>query len=379
METLMETRFLPAERLSVEDVERQASRLRDMPLVQQLLDASPSPLAILNAQRQIVLYNSALEALARPADELKGQRLGEALGCVHAWDGPGGCGTSEYCRECGAARAIEAALGGGKFSKRCLMLRDGETGSPAAELLATALPMPGLGPGFIACGMQDTSDSNRRQLLERTFLHDLVNTAGAIRGTAEMLETEHRSAAPEAAELLDLLKDAAHLLVEEVESYRILLAAERRELALRLTDEDAGEILQQAISLARHSGLAHRREIRAGIPSLPIPLMTDRTLLRRVLTNLILNALEATPPEGWIGISVRRAAGEVLFEVQNTGVMEDSVRRQIFKRSFTTKGAGRGIGTYSVKLLTEDYLKGSVQFESTAERGTVFGLRLPCP
>lgn len=372
-----DTRFLPAARLSQTEVDLQARRIGAEPLVQSLMDAAPSPLMILNAQRQIVLHNRALAALTGAQRELRGQRPGEALGCAHARDSAGGCGTSEYCRECGTAKAIEAALAGISLSRRCLMSKGSEAPSRAAEFQVTATPLPMLGEGFIACGMQDTSDTNRRVLLERTFLHDLVNTAGAIRGTAEMLEAEVPARETEAAELLDLLKDAAHLLVEEVESYRILLAAERRDLALRMADEEAGEILQQAIALARHNGLASRREMRAEIPSQPIPLVTDKTLLRRVLTNLILNALEATPPDGQIGISVRRSRADVTFEIRNGGVMDDSVRRQIFKRSFSTKGEGRGIGTYSVKLLTEDYLNGAVDFESTAERGTVFHVRVP--
>lgn len=50
---------------------------------------------------------------------------------------------------------------------------------------------------------------------------------------------------------------------------------------------------------------------------------------------------------------------------------------QIFQRSFSTKGGGRGIGTYSVKLLTENYLQGRVAFVSTAEAGTTFTATYP--
>ena len=49
----------------------------------------------------------------------------------------------------------------------------------------------------------------------------------------------------------------------------------------------------------------------------------------------------------------------------------------IFSRTFSTKGFGRGIGTYSVKLFTEQYLKGKVEFVSESGIGTVFTLVLP--
>jgi sensor histidine kinase regulating citrate/malate metabolism len=45
---------------------------------------------------------------------------------------------------------------------------------------------------------------------------------------------------------------------------------------------------------------------------------------------------------------------------------------KIFKKTFSTKGSGRGLGTYSAKLLTEKFLKGRMYFESNADIGTIF-------
>jgi signal transduction histidine kinase len=57
--------------------------------------------------------------------------------------------------------------------------------------------------------------------------------------------------------------------------------------------------------------------------------------------------------------------------------MPKEVRLQVFQRSFSTKGADRGLGTYSVKLLTEKYLKGKVSFSSQQGEGTTFFVLLP--
>ena len=56
------------------------------------------------------------------------------------------------------------------------------------------------------------------------------------------------------------------------------------------------------------------------------------------------------------------------FWVNNPAVMPREVQLQVFKRSFSTKGSGRGIGTYSMRLLVSRYLGGSVDFESTGGR-----------
>lgn len=59
--------------------------------------------------------------------------------------------------------------------------------------------------------------------------------------------------------------------------------------------------------------------------------------------------------------------------------MSRSVQLQVFQRSFSTKGIGRGIGTYSIKLFAEKYLGGKVRFESREPTGTLFQVMLPYP
>jgi sensor histidine kinase regulating citrate/malate metabolism len=67
----------------------------------------------------------------------------------------------------------------------------------------------------------------------------------------------------------------------------------------------------------------------------------------------------------------------VRISVNNSRVMPRHVQLQIFNRSFSTKGAGRGIGTYSMKLLGESYLKGRVGFRCEEAFGTTFFIDLP--
>jgi sensor histidine kinase regulating citrate/malate metabolism len=57
--------------------------------------------------------------------------------------------------------------------------------------------------------------------------------------------------------------------------------------------------------------------------------------------------------------------------------MPRDVQLQVFQRSFSTKGPGRGIGTYSIRLLVSRYLHGTVDFESSKEQGTTFRVHLP--
>jgi signal transduction histidine kinase len=105
--------------------------------------------------------------------------------------------------------------------------------------------------------------------------------------------------------------------------------------------------------------------------------MTDAALLKRILLNMAKNAAEASPEKSQIKLGCSAKQGKAVFSVNNTGVIPDEVKLQIFQRSFTTKGAGRGLGTYSMKLFGENYLQGRVYFRSNEKQGTTFTIELP--
>jgi sensor histidine kinase regulating citrate/malate metabolism len=92
---------------------------------------------------------------------------------------------------------------------------------------------------------------------------------------------------------------------------------------------------------------------------------------------MVKNALEASKAGQEVKIKCTSNDSETIFYVNNPGYMERNVQLQIFQRSFSSKGAGRGLGTYSIKLLTERYLKGTVGFTSDKEKGTTFFIKLP--
>jgi len=108
-----------------------------------------------------------------------------------------------------------------------------------------------------------------------------------------------------------------------------------------------------------------------------IEFTTDISLLRRIVGNMIKNALEATMPGSAVTVSCSVSDTEVDFSVHNKSYISKDVQLQLFNRSFSTKGVGRGIGTYSMKLFGEKFLKGKVSFESTREKGTTFFLKVP--
>jgi sensor histidine kinase regulating citrate/malate metabolism len=94
---------------------------------------------------------------------------------------------------------------------------------------------------------------------------------------------------------------------------------------------------------------------------------------------MVKNALEACEEGERVTMGCRTDGDgdAVAFWVHNPQYMPEAVRQQVFQRSYSTKGRGRGLGTFGMRLLTERYLQGRVGFTSTAASGTTFTARYP--
>jgi sensor histidine kinase regulating citrate/malate metabolism len=103
---------------------------------------------------------------------------------------------------------------------------------------------------------------------------------------------------------------------------------------------------------------------------------SDPLIIARVLGNMIQNSLEASTESQKVTLASQPFQAGVSFSVHNPAYIPRDVQLQLFKRSFSTKGNGRGLGTYSMKLLTERYLGGRITFSSSQEEGTTFTMML---
>jgi signal transduction histidine kinase len=173
------------------------------------------------------------------------------------------------------------------------------------------------------------------------------------------------------------IRACATQMVDEIQSQQQLLAAERDELAVSVVSLLTGSVLREVVEAFHGSALTEHRALRVAADSHDVAVQSDSSILRRVLRNMLTNALEASGPDETVEVGCRDLGGDVEFWVHNPGTMPAPVSLQVFQRSFSTKGAGRGLGTYSIKLLSERYLKGAVTFRSTKSEGTRFFARYP--
>lgn len=367
--------FTCAKRSSPPEIAAQV-RIFESGLLRAVLDASSAFMVVLNGNREIVFCNRAalsLAGVASPPSAL-GLRLGEAFHSVHATPSPEGCGTTGFCQTCGAVSAI---LDGSRVDTAnwdFRMVRSVNGVEETCDLMATTIPVKGR-EGFVVCTLADFSQERRRQASERMFFHDILNVASGVKGCAVLLSDE--LAGGTGAELAGMVDRCASELISEIHGQQLLSQAEDGRLPV--TPEAVGtlKLVQTAAAQYREHSEFKERTILVDPLSGDLQIETDPAILSGVLGKMLQNALAATKPGGTVTIGCEATQDGIEFCVHNPEVIPRAAQLQIFQGPLSTKGGGRILGTYSMRLLTERYLGGTVRFESSPLHGTSFVARYP--
>jgi K+-sensing histidine kinase KdpD len=378
MEALVKTHFAPAKREIKKNILTDAELIRSEKHVQNILNSLPNIVLILNANRQIVFGNDAYFHGYDNESYLEklGLRPGELLGCIHSHKEPEGCGTSENCRYCGAVSIIlESQQKVEKVSKETRLTTNVNDQFNSYDFNITASPLIIAGKTFTLVTLEDISQVKRKEALERIFFHDLLNKAGSLNCFCENLNSSKK---PENTnKLIEIAANLSSEIVEEINAHRSLLEAEKGELKVVKTKVLSKVLLENVIHQISFHTVSYEKNISIHPDNENIAVFTDYYLLSRVIMNMVKNALEATSRHGLVIVSCKKENDSIRFWVHNDRCMEEETIHQVFQRSYSTKGSNRGLGTYSMKLLGENYLGGKISFISEKGKGTTFYIDLP--
>lgn len=379
MELEKQTYFDLPERLSNEEILEEIVRFKQNSLLNQILEGFPDLTVIINKQRQIVAFNSKALVAFKTDNyfDIVGKRIGEAINCIHQGDNISGCGTSVFCRECGAARAIK--LANDKQISRdeeCRISVNTDSGTNALDFRVHTQIISYEGKQYTLFTVTDISSTKRKEALERVFFHDILNTIQAIKGFAELLPEINDT--QEMTETSKIILSSSLQLLHEVEAQRSLQYAEDGILEPEISLISTHKILDGINEQYGKNPLYSDKHLKIEYPNEQVYFTSDFFLVVRSLNNLVKNAFEASLPNEVIKITTQRLENEIKFSVMNNKIIPQNVQLQLFQRSFTTKKSkGHGIGLYSVKLIVEQFLKGKVEFVSDEENKTIFTIRLP--
>ncbi|MFA7229871.1 MAG: PAS domain-containing sensor histidine kinase [Victivallaceae bacterium] len=369
---LKPTKFASAERLSAEDIKQQADVFKTDKKAYAVLDMMPDGVLILNSERQAIYANKALLSFlnCETDESILGLRPGEIVDCFNAKNETGGCGTTEFCRSCGAVNAILATQKCHLEDKReCEIITLNDT---AYNFRVWTYPFEKDGATYTLFAIRDIADEKYRCILERIFFHDLTNIGAGLYGLLNMIDgnsdmyQEHHQ----------LLINLAEEILEEISVQRDIMAAENGAMSVNWEKVNSLKCIKSVVETYRKHQVAEGKNIQITTTE-ETWFKTDGRLLKRILGNMLKNAFEASTQGQTVTIKSTVSGNKIIFEVHNESVIPIEFQAKIFKRSVSTKGKGRGLGTYSIKLLSENYLQGKASFLSTLENGTSFFTEYP--
>ena len=365
------------ERSNRELVEANRRLDEERSLVAAVLDNVAAGVVSIDAENRILTCNDAALAMLRQgADEVVGRPVAEA------WSDRERCRLAALVEGAAVAgprqaQEVQLLLGG---APRVLEVKVtplvGATGSEAGD----ETPAAAAGGGRVVV-LEDLTDLIKAQQhaawseAARRIAHEIKNPLTPIRLSAERLLKKYRQGDPALGEALE---EGVETIQREVTTLQAMVDEFSRYARMprpQPAPTDIGRLLDETIDLYRElkEGVEVGAEVGAGVGEAPL----DAQQIRRVLINLIDNAMEATEAPGRVTVSAENADGHLEIHVADTGRgIPPEARDKLFLPYFSTKGRGSGLGLAIVHRIVADH-RGRVRVEDNRPHGTVFTLELP--
>jgi two-component system nitrogen regulation sensor histidine kinase NtrY len=274
-----------------------------------------------------------------------------------------------------------ARAGAPATSPRELVLEDADGERHLEASIRPLPPAAGERRGGWVLAVEDTTHVAREQKLAawhevaRRVAHEIKNPLTPIRLSAERIRRRFRSGD---SDLSETVERGTRVIVEEVGFLKSLVDEFSRfgrlpEMRREATDLPA--LARSAVRLfeGEREGVAVRVESQLARETVRL----DPDQIKRVLVNLIDNALEACGDAGEIVVRLADREGCCTIEVADTGRgVSPRDRERLFLPDFTTKGRGTGLGLAIVYRIVADH-RGTIRVEDNRPRGARFIIELP--
>jgi putative PEP-CTERM system histidine kinase len=207
------------------------------------------------------------------------------------------------------------------------------------------------------------------QTMATFFVHDLKNAASTLKLMLQNLPVHFDD--PEFR--ADALRGTAKT-VNHIDHLIGRLGSLRHELKIERAETDLNEIVGDAIGTFDQESASRFAKELTPLPSIQV----DRDQIFKVVTNLLLNAMEASPPGTRIRIATNRSDEWAVLSVSDNGcgMTTEFMNNSLFRPFKTTKKSGLGIGMFQSKLIVEAH-GGRISATSVPSKGSTFEISLP--
>lgn len=202
--------------------------------------------------------------------------------------------------------------------------------------------------------------------------HEIRNPLGGIAGVIEIIGRDLPSGSTGREILQEVRQEVQH--IQDILSDLLHYA---RPKPPQVHPADLNATAEQAVNLARQQVLSQPIQIEF-TPASGLPMVEhDPAQILQVLLNLLLNAIQAVPGEGRVGLEVARGDRFAVIRVSDTGrgIAPENLPN-LFRPFFTTKGQGTGLGLSLARRIVEDH-GGRIEVQSQLGKGSEFRVWLP--
>ena len=223
--------------------------------------------------------------------------------------------------------------------------------------------------------------SQEKEDIERIVKHDLRNPLNGILGIAELLQDEEDPA--EKAGFIEDIRKSCHDMLYLLDNSMEIARMEEGSYELHLVPFDLIEMLRklqadwQKILDSKKMEIAVFMDGEKITPESRLDIKGEVHHIRNMVANLVLNAIEAAPPEGQVSLNISVPDGNAVIEIHNEGAIPENIRSRFFEKYVTSgKKKGTGLGTYSARLIARAH-GGQMDFTSSLSEGTTLRVTLP--
>ncbi len=214
--------------------------------------------------------------------------------------------------------------------------------------------------------------------------HELRTPLAATQATVESVQRIPHLSEPEARDILRAVERQNQRLIQLVTDLLLLARMERHLLPIRhqvcCLNDTVSDLVEELTALAIAAGITLTSDIRV---SKPLNVVGDEEQLYRLVSNLIVNAIQYTPPGGRVTVVLERSEHHALIQIQDTGIgIAPKEQLRIFDRFYRVSGdrsrdtGGSGLGLAIAQVIVHAH-RGSLQVQSELSKGSTFTIRLP--
>ena len=259
------------------------------------------------------------------------------------------------------------------------------------NVIRAAVPIQLGGRSYLLESFVDVTEQQKlarlREDVEQITRHDLKTPLNGIIALPDVLLNMHDIRDQEVRGILKMIKEAGLKMLRMINMSHDLFKMENDSYVFTPSEVNLPPLLRSTLMELDDLRSSRKLDVRILVQGVEAEADTsffvlgEELLTYSMLSNLIKNALEASPRQGIITIRLDRDmdTGEAVIRIHNMGAVPEALRGNFFDKYATLdKNGGSGIGTYSARLIART-MKGDITYTTSEEQGTTLTVRLPLP